>query len=44
MLVNSDGDCGGETRQFGLEFHGCVFSKVSKLVMVPESCKHFLIL
>ena len=37
VLVNSDGDCGGETRQFGFRFCGRVFSKVSNLVMIPES-------
>ena len=42
--VNLDGDCSGETRWFGFGFHGHMFGKVSKLVMVPESCKHLLIL
>ena len=44
VLVNSDSDCSGETRQFGFGFCGCVFGKVSNLVMVPESCNCLLIL
>ena len=44
MLVNSDGDCSGETGRFGFGFRRCVFSKVSNLVMVPESCNCLLVL
>ena len=44
VSVNSDGDCGGETGQFGFGFRGRMFSKVSNLVMVPESCNCLLIL
>ena len=43
VLVNSDSDCGGETRWFGFGFHGHVFGKVLKLVMVPESVKKLLV-
>ena len=44
VSVNSDGDCGGETRWFGFGFRGRVFGKVSNSVMVPESCNCLLIL
>ena len=37
VSVNLDGNCSGGTRQFGFRFCGHVFSKVSNLVMVPES-------
>ena len=44
VSVNSDGDCGGETRRFGFGFRGCMFGKVSNSVMVPESCNCLLVL
>ena len=44
VSVNSDSDCGGETGQFGFRFCGCMFSKVSNLVMVLESCNCLLVL
>ena len=44
VLVNSDGDCSGETRWVGFGFHVCVFGKVSNSVMVPESCNCLLVL
>ena len=44
VSVNRDGDCGGETGQFGLGFRGCMLSDVSSSVVIPESSNRLLIL
>ena len=44
VLVNWDGDCSGETGWFGLGFQRCVFSSVVSSVVIPEFCKHLLML
>ena len=44
VSVNGDSDCGRETRQLSLGFQRHMFSSVTSSVVIPESCKHLLML
>ena len=44
VSVFGDGDCSGESMQFGFIFHGHMFSSVPSWVVIPESCNCLLVL